>query len=439
MLIEYGASFTGQEFTGPGWLYVTGERISEIGTGPSVRPPDLRCGLLLPGLIDAHAVVYGYAERLPETDPFAAHVAALRLHLSCGVTTVRDPGNSMEALLHLRRVAEASGGPRLFASGPVLDGLPLARPASRLVLDRADVKRTMAVLRAEGVDFVSLGRYLDPEFATEAIGEARAAELPTAAETTLEGLAALAAAGVASVEYLPRLLDPFAAPLDQLLEWASHPDPVLDAALDVLAEHRMAVCPMLVATRRRVLLREVVNEPMLEAAVPMLQYYRHLVSMRGSVGYAIGRKYLRQHIEFPSLDRRQHELVAESADRIGNWLVAAGERGVAVLAGSGCPAVGTVPGHGLLRELQQLSAAGLTATDVLAAATSRPAAVLGRPDLGSIAVGATADLLLTETDPADVPSGLERSAPRTMVGGRLIDADSIGAHPFDGLPPREEK
>ncbi len=77
------------------------------------------------------------------------------------------------------------------------------------------------------------------------------------------------------------------------------------------------------------------------------------------------------------------------------------EAGVAVLAGTDAPNPGTAHGVSLYREFELLAAAGLSAAEVLAAATSVPAAAFGLADRGRIAPGLRADLVLVEGNPLE--------------------------------------
>ncbi|MET9224395.1 amidohydrolase family protein [Lentzea sp. NPDC003310] len=77
--------------------------------------------------------------------------------------------------------------------------------------------------------------------------------------------------------------------------------------------------------------------------------------------------------------------------------------GVPVLAGTdanSAPGAPFAPRHGesMHRELELLTAAGLTPVEALAAATSLPAKVFGLADRGEVAPGKRADLLLLEGD-----------------------------------------
>jgi len=76
------------------------------------------------------------------------------------------------------------------------------------------------------------------------------------------------------------------------------------------------------------------------------------------------------------------------------------ERGVSIAAGTDTPILLAIPGYSLHAELEQLVASGLSPLDALHAATVQPAAFFDLADeMGSIAVGMRADLVLLDADP----------------------------------------
>jgi imidazolonepropionase-like amidohydrolase len=78
-------------------------------------------------------------------------------------------------------------------------------------------------------------------------------------------------------------------------------------------------------------------------------------------------------------------------------------------------------------ELRRLRACGLSSAGVLRAATAAAADTLGRPDLGRVAPGAQADLVLVAGNPlrrlADA-----RAVRAVVVRGRLLERDSLQLH-----------
>jgi imidazolonepropionase-like amidohydrolase len=98
-------------------IVVEGERISAVG-GPEIPVPgnativDLKGQTVLPGLIDTHV----HATMMDQE--------CLPLFLAAGVTTARDVGGKLEKVLQLRADLNSGAqlGPRLFVLGPLLDG-----------------------------------------------------------------------------------------------------------------------------------------------------------------------------------------------------------------------------------------------------------------------------------------------------------------------------
>ena len=78
-------------------------------------------------------------------------------------------------------------------------------------------------------------------------------------------------------------------------------------------------------------------------------------------------------------------------------------------------------------ELHRLRACGLSNAAVLRAATAAAADTLGRPDLGRIAPGAQADLVLVSGNPLRRLSDA-RAVRAVVVRGRVLDPDAL-------LPP----
>ena len=95
-----------------------------------------------------------------------------------------------------------------------------------------------------------------------------------------------------------------------------------------------------------------------------------------------------------------------------------GSRPMAGTDAMGLPLV--PPGGSLHRELQLLSASGLSPYEVMRSATVVPAAFLGKTkEFGTITVGQRADLLLVAGNPLETLEALRRPM-RVMVRGRWL-------------------
>lgn len=102
------------------------------------------------------------------------------------------------------------------------------------------------------------------------------------------------------------------------------------------------------------------------------------------------------------------------------------QAGVTIAAGS--DAAGSLPAADVLvDEMQTLVAAGLTSTEALAAATTGGAAAIGVPGaIGTIAVGARADFVVLEGDPALDLDVLRRPV-LVVARGRIFDPARLRA------------
>jgi imidazolonepropionase-like amidohydrolase len=74
--------------------------------------------------------------------------------------------------------------------------------------------------------------------------------------------------------------------------------------------------------------------------------------------------------------------------------------GVKLVAGSDIAFAMPTPAHALLRELQLFAKAGLPCAEIIATATGRAAAKIGKQDsMRTVTVGAAADAVLLDADP----------------------------------------
>jgi hypothetical protein len=94
------------------------------------------------------------------------------------------------------------------------------------------------------------------------------------------------------------------------------------------------------------------------------------------------------------------------------------------LAGSGADALGTMPGISLHTELEMLVRLGLSPREALAAATNNYADQFGWTELGQLAPGRRADLLVVDGDPT-VSIWNARRISTLIEDGNVIDRDAL--------------
>jgi imidazolonepropionase-like amidohydrolase len=98
--------------------------------------------------------------------------------------------------------------------------------------------------------------------------------------------------------------------------------------------------------------------------------------------------------------------------------------GVHFIAASGAAAFGVLPGWGLHREMALLVRSGLTPREALAAATENYSRAFGWTDIGKVAPGRRADLLLLDADPTrDIANAGRISA--IWLNGERVDRDKL--------------
>lgn len=373
----------------------------------------IECPFAMPGLIDSKARIFGYHERSPEGAPFEPHEMYLQLLLYSGVTSIRDTGNSLETMLYLKHKEQKELTPHVFSSGPMLDDAPLTWAFSRIAQNREEVREIVRRLADEGAHFLYAYRNLKPIVLEEVVRIAKEHRLKTSVNLGKTRARQACEAGADSFDNIIQMLEPSWVPGVDVFRYSggvglarlwAHVD-LISAPVRELAE-RMAqkgvfLSPCYLAARRRVDLDEAINEPYLDYMVAIMPYHRHLKSMRNPFGYAIGKKYLSQYMAVPSLSKSERQELENGFQKMGELLKLLHEYGVKLVVGSDSPTQSVVPGFGLIQEMRHWVQIGIPPLEVLRAATSRAAELLGVDDVGRVKVGAWADLLLLQKDPVE--------------------------------------
>lgn len=108
---------------------------------------------VMPGLWDMHVHFRGGDSLIGENKDF------LPLYLAYGITTVRDAGGDMTPSVLDWKKKTASGvlaGPRIFTSGPKLDGANPDWPGSISVTTKAEINKALDSLQKLKVDYVKM-------------------------------------------------------------------------------------------------------------------------------------------------------------------------------------------------------------------------------------------------------------------------------------------
>ncbi|MBI2325490.1 MAG: amidohydrolase family protein [Chloroflexi bacterium] len=401
---------TGAPPIADGRVVVIGDRITAAGPRASVPLPEdaevtsAPGRTVVPGLIDVHV-----------HDPSDANMA---LYVRCGVTAIRFAGGQQRALLALRDRIERGEitGPRVFSCGHPLDATPHAWPGSyavdspiearRVVRRAVDVEKADAILATHRVTRPVLAAIVETahELGVPVTGQIWGADARDAAAVGMDGLD--------NTSRIPE--DPRFAPerifarhsvsgrlatLAQL--WDASDRRRLEEIAGLLAERGVTVAPELVSFEAWAGLAdaEVKADPDWPAADDprAVQYDRHNAYIAS---------------EWTAEDRATQ---ARAIDRYKEFCLAFHRAGGQLAAGTDLGMGGIL----LHREIAHHVDAGLTPVQAIRTATRAAASFLGRDDLGHIAAGRSADLVVVDGDPAADVAALRR-VERTIVAGRTV-------------------
>jgi len=370
---------------------ILAERIVAIVDTDTVEWPvqspvlDGRGGFLMPGLIDAHAHL---------THPTTRTGGWLRSYLESGVTTVREAGAQDDAAFELAR-ARAGLPPRILTAGWMLSPFGPRRRGSITEAAEDAVRNGARWLKAYA---------LDPWDVKAVADVALRYELPIAAHLGPAARQSVRSANLLAIEHVFSLLDyelidadrrrrARIPPSDKPIETWLLVDPTDSPLRDWIAElgaRGVVVTPTLsvmssLVGRPAVTLNAISPGEASWATADELVTWRE--RLRG-FGWWIA--------PGPASQARRRQVLV----RFREVVRALYEAGCPIAAGTDLGEPFIEPGRGLIVELRALRSAGLPLTSVLEAATSVPARLLGRSaDLGGIAVGGFADLLLLDQDP----------------------------------------
>jgi len=382
-------------------VILKGNRIASVQPSKSVKHlravPSVNCrGLfLIPGLWDMHVhLVFG--DWFPD-----AQDISLPLFVANGVTGVRDMGSELDIVQGWRDEIEASRliGPRIYSSGPMVDGPKPRFPSSIPVSTPEDGRRAVADLKHRGADFVKL-QSLIPRDAVFAIAEeARKQDIPFEGHVPDSVRASeMSAAGMRSFEHLIGIFEGSSAAEDDFLKGGktegrllSGYDPERGAALALLlAKNQTWQCPTLVWEHGGNFLDSVDFSkdsrakyvPASWKAKTWKRFTDEITQGYGSDDAATRKKFVEKELEIVQMLHKT---------------------GVPFLAGTDTPpGVYIFPGFSLHEELQRFVAAGFTPLEALQTATINPARFFGMEgQLGSVEEGKLADLVLLSVNPLE--------------------------------------
>lgn len=413
-------------------------RIAELRAAGRLRPPknarivDGAGQYAIPGLWDMHV-------HLTHEAVFADRI--LTLYLANGVTSLRDTGGPIDAVVAVRKAANDGPGPapRVFIAGPVIDGAPQVRTeTSALVETPAQAVALIDSLAARGVDFIKAYEMLRPEALTAIIERAHHHGLSVTGHIPLRTttLGALDA-GLDGIEHLRGMEFDCAREPARLLADRVHlmDQHAAEKGMQLRRRVHASVRPGAFASQDPAACAELIRKFVEKGTwhTPTL----HIVAFR-SLGFHADPAWRAEWQYLPAeLRPVWRERLADYTDESryeewrthGDWAIATVRQmhaaGVRILAGTDSPGLVFMPGFTLHDELVALVRAGLPPLAALQAATLEPARYFRvERDAGSIEPRKLADIVLLAADPlADIAN--TRRITAVIAKGRVYDRAAL--------------
>lgn len=394
-------------------VIVAGGRIQRIGPAGRVPVPDgalrvdARGKYLMPGLAEMHA-------HIPPTEVTDEQVEPLfLLYLANGITTVRGMLGHASHLALRDRVARGQLlGPRIYTSGPSLNGNSIPSPDSA----RAAVRHQKAM----GYDFLKIHPGLTRASYDAMADEARRLGIPFAGHVPADvGLGRALEARQATIDHLDGYVE-------ALVPAGAATGASQFFGFNKIAHADLARIPDLTRATRDA---RVWN-------VPTMSLFIDFVSGESPEALAVRpenrympRAQIENWMSAVRNARANEAFSAESARRFletrSAILTALHRAGARLLLGSDAPQVFNVPGFSIHQELRALVDAGLTPYEALATGTRNVAIYFGaEEEFGTIAEGKAADLILLDANPlADVRNVQRRAG--VVVRGRWLPEEEL--------------
>jgi imidazolonepropionase-like amidohydrolase len=390
-------------------LFIEGGKIRAISSGADLAPSqgttilDLRGYTVMPGIVGMHDHLFYLARpNLAADNSFdrpalflQMSFSAPRLYLANGVTTARTVGSvDPYTDLRLQQAIEAGAlpGPHLDVTGPYLEG---ASDNPNLQMHQLngpdDARETVAYWAQRGVTSFKAYAHITRAELSAAVKEAHKHGLKVTGHLCSVTYPEAAAIGIDNLEhgfFANTELDPDKKPDacstsggDYTLEHTTPGSPEAERLISTLVRDHVAITSTLPSTAAALPDAPPLRRAVLDAMAP---------SARDA--YLFSRNQPKPSDGSTAL-RLRRDMEMERAFVAAGGLLLAGSDPVGVR--------GLLPGFADQREIELLVEAGFTAVHAIRIATLNGAIFLGRQvQIGSVAVGKNADLVVVKGDPA---------------------------------------
>lgn len=386
---------------------------------------------LIPGLWDMHTHTWSEEQIFP-------------LLIANGVTGIRGMYDDMNNVKRWRKKINEGEltGPLLKVSGPIVDGPKPIWPGSVAIKDTVQARRTVDSLKNKlHTDFVKVYSLLSRQNYFAIADEANKQKIPFAGHVPNEVTVLEAAkAGQKSQEHLYGFLEAASDSAGYLLQLAQ--GKIIDTTFK--------------GAKKKAFILNTYNPKKLQALLQDMKSYDSWICPTLTVNHGIAymndstllnhprMQYLGafyKNFWDPSKDFRFKNLTKENFDlyrkefEIKLQVVKTmQDNGIKLLAGTDYPNPHCYPGFGIHDELEWMVKAGLTPVQALRTATINPAIYFNmEKQMGSIAEGKTANLVLLEANP------LENISNTQKINAVVVNGKFLSRVDLDGLLEKVKK
>ena len=356
---------------------------------------DLSGYTVIPGLVGMHDHMFYPSGRVPIYGEMAYSFP--KLYLASGVTTIRTTG-SIEPYtdLELKRLIDSGeqAGPEMFVTGPYLEGAGAFTPQMHILKDADDARETVNYWADEGVTSFKAYMHITPEELSAAVSAAHKRGLKITGHLCSIGFRQAADLGIddlehgllVDTEFNPNKVqgvcdDSPTFPTIAKLDLQSAP---VQAMIKDLIDRHVAITSTLPVFETFVPNRPPIEQRVLDALLPQAQidYLRARVRVASNPrSVAIGAVVFKKEMNFERMFAKAGGLLLAGEDPTGFG--------------------GVLAGFGDQREVELLVEAGFTPLEAIRICTYDGAEFLGElHDIGTIAPGKSADLVVVHGDPS---------------------------------------
>jgi imidazolonepropionase-like amidohydrolase len=382
-------------------IVIAGGKVQSVAAADAAAVPagaqilDLTGYTVIPGLVGMHDHMFYPSGQVPVYNELAYTFP--KLYLASGVTTIRTTG-SIEpyADLELKREIDAGQipGPKMHVTGPYLEGAGAFTPQMHVLTGQEDARRMVDYWTEEGVTSFKAYMHITPEELKAAIDEAHKHGLKITGHLCSIGFRQAADLGIDDLEHgllvdtefnpgkVPGVCDN--APTFPAIAKLDLQSAAVQAMIKDLIDHHVAVTSTLPVFETFVPDRPPLEQRVLDALLPQAQIdYLHarvrLASSPRSI--AIGAVVFKKEMDFERMFAKAGGLLLAGEDPTGFG--------------------GVLAGFGDQREVELLVEAGFTPLEAIRICTYDGAEFLGElQDIGTIAPGKSADLVVIHGDPS---------------------------------------